>query len=309
MTPIILFSLPRAGSTLLQRQLASHKEISTTSEPWLLLPLIYALKPDGVCSEYSHTVAVTALKEFIDKLDEKELGYEQELRKFILRLYSMACRNNEEYFLDKTPRYNLVADEVYNLLPNAKFIYLWRNPLSIIASMIETWGGGRWNIFRFESDLKKGLNNMISSYKTNKDKAISIKYEDAICDTKGELSKIFSYLNLEQPVDIESLFVKVKLSGSMGDPTGVKKYSAISREPLDKWKSTLGGPLRKLWCKKYLHEIGDANLKVMGYSLSDLIKELDATPITLRNITADAYYMSKGQLRKLIKTRLNGFSS
>ena len=37
-SPIFLFSLPRSGSTLLQRVLMSHKDIASVAEPWLMLP-------------------------------------------------------------------------------------------------------------------------------------------------------------------------------------------------------------------------------------------------------------------------------
>ena len=51
--PIFVFSLPRSGSTLLQRVLMSHNDISSVAEPWILLPQIYSLKKEGTLSEYS----------------------------------------------------------------------------------------------------------------------------------------------------------------------------------------------------------------------------------------------------------------
>ena len=47
-SPIFIFSLPRAGSTLLQRVLMGHPEIASIAEPWLLLPLMYVQKEHGV---------------------------------------------------------------------------------------------------------------------------------------------------------------------------------------------------------------------------------------------------------------------
>jgi hypothetical protein len=41
-TPIFLLLLPCSGSTLAQRILAAHEGIATTSEPWILLPYLYA---------------------------------------------------------------------------------------------------------------------------------------------------------------------------------------------------------------------------------------------------------------------------
>jgi len=64
--PIFVFSLPRSGSTLMQRILGSSTEISTVSEPWILLPLFYALKKEGVYAEYGHDVLVDAVEDLCD---------------------------------------------------------------------------------------------------------------------------------------------------------------------------------------------------------------------------------------------------
>ena len=42
--PVFIFSLPRSGSTLLQRVLTGHSEISSFAEPHFLLPLVGIIK-------------------------------------------------------------------------------------------------------------------------------------------------------------------------------------------------------------------------------------------------------------------------
>ena len=71
--PIFLFSLPRSGSTLLQRLLGGHPDIMTVSEPWLLLPLCYALKAEGLLSEYNNGWATKAINDFIMEFPNKNL--------------------------------------------------------------------------------------------------------------------------------------------------------------------------------------------------------------------------------------------
>ena len=126
--PIFLFSLPRSGSTLLQRLLAGHPDIMTVSEPWLLLPFCYAVKPEGLFSEYNHGWAAKALNEFILGLPNQELDYYKVLNRFALALYGGANKNNALYFLDKTPRYYLIIPQIVEIFPEAKFIFLFRNP-------------------------------------------------------------------------------------------------------------------------------------------------------------------------------------
>ena len=43
MKPIFLLSLPRSGSTLLHRMLASHPQVATLPEPWVPMPLFEKL--------------------------------------------------------------------------------------------------------------------------------------------------------------------------------------------------------------------------------------------------------------------------
>ena len=74
-SPIFIFSLPRAGSTLLQRVLMAHKDISSVAEPWILLPNVYTTKDKGTLSEYASTVSYKGVSDFINNLPNKKNDY------------------------------------------------------------------------------------------------------------------------------------------------------------------------------------------------------------------------------------------
>ena len=63
--PIFLLSLPRSGSTLVQRILMSHSKISGISEPHLVLPFVYTMRKKGVVSQYSHHTVYKGIKNTI----------------------------------------------------------------------------------------------------------------------------------------------------------------------------------------------------------------------------------------------------
>ena len=65
---IFILSQPRAGSTLLQRMLASHPEVHTLSEPWVMLHPLYALRTAGYQAEYNYRAAQEALRVFVEAL-------------------------------------------------------------------------------------------------------------------------------------------------------------------------------------------------------------------------------------------------
>ncbi|PJA08408.1 MAG: sulfotransferase, partial [Flavobacteriales bacterium CG_4_10_14_0_2_um_filter_32_8] len=83
------------------------------------------------------------------------------VRHFAEELYGKASDKQATYFLDKTPRYSLVVEDVIETFPDGKFLFLWRNPLSLVASMMETWGSGRWNLYYLNVDLYQGLERLI----------------------------------------------------------------------------------------------------------------------------------------------------
>src|SRR5206468_7765156 len=89
--PVFVLSLPRSGSTLLQRMLASHPEIATSSETWLLLPQLYALRPHGAQAEYGHRTAARAVQDFCSVLPGGQDAYIAEVRRSVLALYELAA--------------------------------------------------------------------------------------------------------------------------------------------------------------------------------------------------------------------------
>ena len=142
--PLFLLSLPRSGSTFTQRLLSAHPKISTCPEPWLLLPLLYTLRERGSYTEYGHYLMHAGVRDLCAALAGGEAAYRKTLARTALDLYGQAADADARYFLDKTPRYHLIAEELPALIPQGKLIFLWSNPLAMLASIAETFGRGRW---------------------------------------------------------------------------------------------------------------------------------------------------------------------
>ena len=297
--PLILFSLPRSGSTLTQRILASHRHISTVSEPWLLLPYLYTLKKDGTHTEYGYFMLVEAIEDLCRKMPNGKTDYLESMRDFVIQIYAKLSHGDSLYFLDKTPRYHLITDEIFQLFPNGKFIFLWRHPLAIAASIIETWADGKWNLFRYHIDLYDGLANLISAYQKHQDVSYALRYEDLLLKRDQELEKLLGYLELSSDSNCFLDTTPTALDGRWGNPPKAKRYKSLSSEPLEKWKIILANPLRKAWCRRYLEWIGKERLAIMGYSLQDLLEELNSIPISFHMLQSDVVRMPYGSLPKL----------
>lgn len=294
MTPVFLLSLPRSGSTLIQRILACHPEIATASEPWVQLPAFYALRKHGICAEYEQIRLAQAIEDFYKILPGGRNDYLEEVREMSLRLYSKAA-DGASHFLDKTPRYHLIINELLETFPDAKFIIIWRNPLAVAASMIETWGHGKWNLHWFETDLYSGLNNLARAYTANPERIFAVRFESFIIEPKKITEDIFSHLGLSNNNDATNYFSKINLQGRMGDPTGVKQYQKISEDSLEKWKNVFNNPLRKYWAKNYLASISNETFNAMGYDPAVLKRELQELPFKLKHSASDIPRMLYGK--------------
>jgi len=223
--PVFIFSLPRSGSTLAQRILTRTSGVSSASEPWLLLPYIYTLRSQGQFSEYWHGRTVEAISDFCDVLPDGKNTYYKELRKFVTHLYQDAAGDGAVYFLDKTPRYHLVVNEIIDIFPDAKFIFLWRNPLAVASSIMDTWGKGRWNLHSYKIDLYSGLSSLTEAFEKHKNKVHAVRYEDLVTNPVQSWQGIMDYLELPFDQEMIEEFSDVKLQGRMGDPTGTKLYT------------------------------------------------------------------------------------
>lgn len=91
------FSLPRSESTLVQCVSATHGEITTVSEPWILLPNVYTLRNVGVylCRE----------------LPGGAVDYLNDLCSFILKLYAKASPQITRYLILKANSDKIVCWE------------------------------------------------------------------------------------------------------------------------------------------------------------------------------------------------------
>lgn len=275
MNLIFIFSTPRSGSTLLQRLLATHSGISSVSEPWLLLPFCYALKSEGTFAEYDHGTCQRAITDFIQTLPDRHNDFKNSLSDFALSLYLKSSGGEPIYFLDKTPRYYLIIPEIAKLFPEAKFIFLFRNPLEILASNIQTWSNGKFRIERYYIDLYRGPKLLAQGYKQLREKCTKVHFDELIKSPANTLKAVFQYLDLEFDPSLIENFGKTELKGQFGDKVGYLEYGGIESKPLEKWKGILGTKYRKRFAKKYISKFPVQDLKIFGYDKDVLIKNID----------------------------------
>jgi hypothetical protein len=286
---------------LIQRILGAHTGVATVSEPWLLLPHAYTLRDRGIDAEYVHPLLVDAIEDFCAELPGGREEYIDEMRAFALRLYEQAAGEGATHFLDKTPPYSLVPEEIFDLFPEAKFVFLWRNPLSVVASLIRTWGP--WHPTFMSSDLYIGLPRLLAARERHRHDSFAVRFEDLTGGEERYWRELTAYLGIEFEADALIRFSTVELRGRMGDPTGRKQYSALSSEPEGKWRETLANPIRREWARRYLRFLGPERIATMGYDQGRMLAELDALPLTFDSVLGDAGRMVADLAKEPIRVR------
>ena len=275
---VFLISQPRSGSTLTQKILGSHEKIYTRSEPWLMLHPAYSLKNEGMYAEYDCTVERIALDSFIADLPNGQKTYIDELKNMYLRLYSSYISNTEfEYFLDKTPRYYLILDELIKIYPNAKYILLIRNPLAVLGSIVDTWTKDNWfNLSNHKYDLTTALDVYMDALSNEYKNIHIIHYEKIISDSESEIKKIFEYLGLRFDSSVLNYNAAAGEKWEYGDQVNVYENNSIISGNDIKWHKKLNNPQYWRVMYDYINYIGGDVYQKLGYDYEQdllLLKE------------------------------------
>ncbi|MDE2357317.1 MAG: sulfotransferase [Alphaproteobacteria bacterium] len=139
--PIFIISPPRSGSTLLFETLAQVRDLFTIgSEAHRLMEAVPALRPSA--RDWSSNRLTPA---------DVDAGSTAELR----RRFREALRDRAGAapppgpvrLLEKTPKNALRVSYLATAFPEARFVWLWRDPRPTLASMMEGWRSGEFRTY------------------------------------------------------------------------------------------------------------------------------------------------------------------
>ena len=269
---IFLISQPRAGSTLLQFLLDNSPKIHTLPEPWISLPFVSILKPELHNKKYNSVLCNQAVNEFLSNTGKNRNFLSETISKSLKHLYKAAAKGHSEkgYFLDKTPRYYFIIDELKELFPQAKFILLMRNPVEVLNSILDTWVKEEWSyLLQYRYDLLTAPNCLIQAKEKICKNTLSVSYEKLLDSPEDQIKRILKFLDL--PSDKISTYYDNDKFGSskFGDPTGIRKQKKVSKKKKEFSKKNL--PL----LSSYMKFLGKQKFEALGYSYEETEKALD----------------------------------
>lgn len=268
---IFLISQPRSGSTMFQLMLARHPEIATTSEPWVALHPLFALRHE-IETKYDAKVARLALKEFLKQSGIDEIFYKKQICNFLSTFYKQSSTyQRKKYFLDKTPRYYLIIDDLIELFPNAKFFIILRHPLGVLNSIIKTWvKNDLTRLSLFKDDLLLAPELLIAAREKFPAQVCTIHYENLVERPHDILKQVCAFIGISYSKSMAH-YKRHLPDWKVGDPVGIHKHYKPSTDSLISWKSDLSSPQLKLLAHAYMRELGQPLIKEMGYNYEGAI--------------------------------------
>ncbi|HHL44943.1 MAG TPA: sulfotransferase [Gammaproteobacteria bacterium] len=276
---IFIISQPRSGSTLLQRVLSGHPEIQTSAETWLMLHPVYATRGSGIETEYGASFAAEGVNEFIKNYAANGDIYDEAIRNWAETIYNDALnKQGKSLFLDKTPRYFFIIPELYRLFPEAKFIFLIRNPMAVLASELTTYVKGNWPVLGvFQPDLLLAPRLILEGIELLGSDAITIHYEKFVSEPEKNISALCKQLGISFNDSMLDYSRTPAPKGKMNDPIGIHKHTRPSTASMEKWKRMADNIQSRHFARSYLDALGPETIEQLGYSWEQIRRDLDET--------------------------------
>lgn len=239
--PAFILGLPRSGTTLLSYALNTHPEITVPPEPWLLL----ALDALGQASPQNPVDSVYLGRAFEEFTAGCDLGAAK--RAFALHIYRQHLRRSgKRVFVDKTPRYWLMLAQIREMFPDARYVWLRRNPFAVLASMKSSWGfdlmkqlargGDHLHLF----DLLLGSRALSAFAARPPCHLLSVGYERLVDDPVRETARVFDFLGV-RPFTIDPRIDAANAayaSSRLGDKR-IVQTSTYDKTRSDAWRGSL----------------------------------------------------------------------
>jgi hypothetical protein len=265
-----LLGVPRSGTTLLSHLLDSHPEIASPPEPWLMLAVqamgaVHPLHPAG-----SQLIG-EAFAQFVEGLD---VGRAQAA--CATALYGEYLRREgKSIFIDKTPRYYQIVDEIGRIFPKAKFIYLKRNPFAVAGSLKASW---KFDLLAALADADDELLfDLVLGYRrlnrfaaANPSRVHVCHYDDLVANTEQALRSALVFLGAD-PQAASTPFAQESLErrrGHLGDHK-ILETRSIHQDSLWAWRDVLTREE-----KQAVHDIFSSE-EIVALGFGDLLPALE----------------------------------
>lgn len=223
MNKIFIVSQPRSGSTLLQNIIEQDSQVTSSGEFWMCLPLFHQRPLGGVEIRKSLPYNSRSVREAVKSaLSEMRISqnsmYKAAASFYDSIVFDYLQSRNVEIYLDKTPRYYYIIDELRSFFPDDKLVILKRDHLNVLNSMLRTWVKGNILLMPYFRDDLLLFPEIISNLDDHVAKGCYIvQYENIIKNPELEMEGLYEYLGIAFNNELLHSFSS-KSNRRFGDP-------------------------------------------------------------------------------------------
>ena len=185
--PIFILGLPRSGTTLLEQMLASHPQIGEGGE----FHGFTAVCPDAEVEGNLGSL-----------IGDRRSAFRRRIATEYLQAHAERFASAGKIILDKTLSHSIRAGFIAEVLPNARFVLIKRDPLHTAWSCFKTCfsDGHHWSFnlfetagyFKFTETLIDGWRNHLG------ERLFELNYQELVDTPERTLGELVKFLNLPE---------------------------------------------------------------------------------------------------------------
>lgn len=191
--PIFIFGLPRTGTTLVDRILSSHPEVTSAGELNIFAELV---KENTKTQSNLVMDADTFLK--TESSDLTSIG-----RSYIANTIDRA--GHSKHMIDKMPLNFFYAGLIHRALPNARLITLRRGPMDSCLSNFRQLFSTQYSYYNYTFDIEDTawfyheFDALIAHWRQTipRNRFMEVHYEDIIFDQENQTRRLLDFCDLE----------------------------------------------------------------------------------------------------------------
>ena len=316
--PAFIVGAPRSGTTLISVILDAHSQIAILPETH------YFTKYWKSCRNEACLQDPASYRRFIQRLldsrDFQDLRLSIEEHKaleqawmgldgpdhgkvFACMLNAYRIKSGKPRVGEKTPGHIAYVPYIADLFPDAKFIYMLRDPRDVFLSWTRM-PGDRGNAFNFALRWRWYV-HLVESYKARGYRLFVIRFEDLLTGTESTLRKLCRYLELPfEPGILSHEQTDSSVFDSEREPWKKKSLEAIDASNINKWRTELGDAELAV-----IQMITKTGMEANGYEVSSIRPTLFSLAAVFRIVLIGGLlelrkFLTRpgGKLRRLLNT-------
>lgn len=227
--PIFIVGMPRTGTTLVDRILSSHRDVSSAGE---LQAMPVAVK--RLAGTASRTVIDPQTVGASGRIDPESLG------EAYLAQASHHRTEETPRFTDKLPANFLYVGHIARALPNARIVCLRRNPMDTVWSNYKNLFARQSSYYGYSYDLMDTaryyarFDRLMALWdRLYPGRVLQLSYERLVADQEGESRRLLDHCGL--PWDERCLDFH-RNGSAVATPSAAQVRRALNAEGVGKWR-------------------------------------------------------------------------